>query len=393
MENVKSKSEGNTYYIYLSGHVDSTNAPLVEEEINNLKKKFLDKALIIDAENLEYLSSAGLRIILRLLKENPTLKLINVSSEVYEVLDMTGFTQLLPVEKAFRKVSVEGCEVIGQGANGFVYRIDADTIIKVYKNKDSLPDIKRETDLARKAFVLGIPTAIPYDVVKVNDSYGSVFELLNAKSFSKILSTEPNKLDECVKLYVDLLKKIHSTHVKKGDMPDMKVVGVNWVKYLKEYIENDKFNKLTNLINAIPDVDTMIHGDYHTKNVMMQNGEILLIDMDTISVGHPVFEIASMYLAFIGFGEIHHYEIDNFLGIPYDLAHEFFYKAMALYLNTNDKKVIDSVVDKGRVIGYTRIIRRTLRREDIKNEQTKNKVEYFIKQLYDVLDKVDNLEF
>lgn len=306
---------------------------------------------------------------------------------------MTGFTQMLPIEKAFREISIEGCEIIGQGANGFVYRIDRDTIIKVYKSKDALPDIKRETDLARKAFVLGIPTAIPYDVVKVDGGYGSVFELLNAKSFSKILSNEPERLDELVKVYVELLQKIHSTHVKEGDMPDMKEVVLNWVSFLKDYIDNDKFLKLERMVNEIPKVDAMMHGDYHTKNVMMQDGECLLIDMDTISVGYPIFEFASMYLGFMGFGELNHHQTESFLGIPSDLAKEFFYKSMALYLNTTDETRINDVIDKGRIAGYTRIIRRTIRREDINNKDTKEKLEHYRDELYDLLNKKDTLLF
>ena len=134
------------------------------------------------------------RIILRLKKNNASLKIINVSSDVYEIFEMTGFSEIMPIEKAYREFSVEGCEIIGQGANGKVYRIDPETIIKVYNNPDSLPDIKRERELARKAFVLGIPTAIPYDVVKVGDGYGSVFELLNAKSFAKQTGADEEKL-------------------------------------------------------------------------------------------------------------------------------------------------------------------------------------------------------
>ena len=86
------------------------------------------------------------------------------------------------------RYAAEGCEVIGEGANGIVYRTDPDTIVKVYKNHDALEEIHNERELARKAFVLGIPTAIPYDVVRVGEGYGSVFELLNAKSFAKIIT-------------------------------------------------------------------------------------------------------------------------------------------------------------------------------------------------------------
>ncbi len=393
MENIKGNLVDGVYELEFAGHIDSTNAGAVEEAINGLKPKFDGKDIVINAEHLEYISSAGLRVILRLLKEHPSLKIINVSNEVYDVFQMTGFTEMLPVEKAFREVSVEGCEVIGQGANGAVYRIDPEIIIKVYNNKDALPDIKRETDLARKAFVLGIPTAIPFDVVKVNHGYGSVFELLNAKSFSKILNDNPEKMDECVKMYVDLLKKIHSTHVKKGDMPDMKAVALNWAKFLKDYIPSDKYEKLLNLVQNVPERDTMIHGDYHTKNVMLQNGEILLIDMDTLSMGHPIFELASMFLGFIGFAEVTPENSVKFLGISRPIAIEFFSKAMAQYLGINDQKKIDEVLDKARVIGYTRVIRRSIRRHALDTAEGRAGVEHYTNELLPLLDKVDSLDF
>ncbi len=224
MTEVNFKMDNNVLTVFLCGHIDSANAAEVEANITAEREKTPSDNIIIDAEKLEYISSAGLRIILRIRKDMPDLKIINVSPEVYEILDMTGFTEMITVEKAYRVISVDGCEVIGQSANGKVYRIDRDTIVKVYLNPDSLPDIHRERELARKAFVLGIPTAIPYDVVRVGDGYGSVFELLNAKSFAKIIIEDPNRFDEVIEMSVDLLKKIHGTLVKPGDMPDMKEV-------------------------------------------------------------------------------------------------------------------------------------------------------------------------
>lgn len=72
------------------------------------------------------------------------------------------------------------------------------------------------------ALILGIPTAISYDVVKAGNCYGSVFELLNARSFAAILAKEPEKLDWCVAEYVKMLRLIHSTVVPAGKLPDVK---------------------------------------------------------------------------------------------------------------------------------------------------------------------------
>ena len=202
--------------ISLEGRIDSGNAAAVESEFNDVMKDKNPSAVILDAEGLDYISSAGLRIILRLRKNHPDLRIINVKSDVYEVFEMTGFTEMMTVEKAYRKVSIEGCEEIGRGANGSIYRIDSDNVVKVHNNPDALDEIQHEREVARLALILGIPTAISYDVVKVGDSYGSVYELLNAKSFSRILEKEPEKLDWCVEEYVDMLKRIHSTVVPEA---------------------------------------------------------------------------------------------------------------------------------------------------------------------------------
>ena len=149
----------------------------------------------------------------------------------------------------------------------------------------------------------------PFDVVKVGNSYGSVFELLNAKSFSKLIAAEPENRDRYIAEFVELLKRIHSTEVDPGEMEDMKAVALGWAKYLRGHLPEDQCDKLIALIEAVPERHTMIHGDYHTNNVEMQNGEVLLIDMDTLSYGHPVFELGSMYLGFVGFGSHGHGEV------------------------------------------------------------------------------------
>ncbi len=188
----------NKINITLSGRVDSSNAPDIEKEIWDSVDFNKCDGITVDAEDLQMISSAGLRVILKMRKLCEDFKVIGVSSDVYEVFDMTGFTEMMKVEKAYRKLSVEGCEILGEGSNGVVYRYDPEIVVKVYRNADALNEIERERKLARRALVLGIPTAIPFDIVKVGDTYGSVFELLNSKSSSKLISAEP----EIIEIYV-----------------------------------------------------------------------------------------------------------------------------------------------------------------------------------------------
>jgi uncharacterized protein (TIGR02172 family) len=313
---------------------------------------------------------------------------------VYNILDMTGFTDMMEVEKAYRVFSVEGCEVIGQGANGKVYRIDRDTIVKVYLNPDALPEIHRERELARTAFVVGVPTAIPYDVVRIEGGgYGSVFELLNATSFAKLLIRKEKPVDEVGKMSVELLKLIHSKTVKPDSMPDMRAVALNWAGFLKDYLPADQFEKLYSLVEAVPEDMHMMHGDYHIKNIMLQNGEVLLIDMDTLCHGHPVFELASMYNAYCGYCAMDHSIVESFLGIDYETACDFWKKSLQLYLGTEEEERFKEVEDKAKIIGYTRIMRREIRRNGLNTESGRALIDHCRKILGDLLPRVDTLLF
>lgn len=379
--------------IRLSGRIDSNNASEVEKDAMGLLTGSGASEVIIDAGDLEYISSAGLRVILRIRQMVKDVRITGVRPEVYEVLDMTGFTEMMSVEKAYRLVSVEGCEEIGRGANGTVYRIDQDNVVKVYNNPDALAEIQHEREVARLALILGLPTAISYDVVRVGAGYGSVFELLNATSFSKILANEPEKMDWVVREYVKLLKLIHGTVVPEGKLPDIKETVENWVDFLKDHLPEASWNKLKALVDAVPHDDHMIHGDYHTKNVVLQGDEVLIIDMDTLAVGHPIFEFASIYNSFQGYSEYDHSIIKDFQGFDYETATEFWYKVLAEYLGTQSKTKIHELEDKSRIVGYARMIRRSIRRHGLETEKGRAEIELWRSRLIELLERVDTLLF
>ncbi|MBP5610260.1 MAG: phosphotransferase, partial [Clostridia bacterium] len=342
--------------ISLSGRIDSANAAQHEADIPAQMDGKGDAPVILDASGLEYISSAGLRVILRLKKACPDLKITGVRPDVYEIFEMTGFTEMMTVEKAYRVVSVEGCEVIGEGANGKVYRIDGDNVVKTYKNADALNDIQHEREVARLALVLGIPTAISYDVVRVGDRYGSVFELLNAKSFAKILANEPERFDWCVEEYVGMLKKIHGTVVPAGKLPSAKEEVIKSVRRTKDLLPDGPGDKLVRLTEEIPDDDHMIHGDYHTKNIVLAGDEVLVIDMDTLSVGHPIFDLLHMYNAYAGYSENDPRVVLDFQGFSQQISHRFWHESLAAYIGTHDEQKIKEVDDKVRCLSYGYLI-------------------------------------
>ena len=389
--NVTYRVDKDILYIALEGRIDASNAAKAEEMIFDIKKEQEGKHTVIDAEGLEYISSAGLRVILRLRKEEPKLAIINVAPEVYEVFDMTGFTDMVTIEKAYQRMSVEGCEFIAKGANGAVYRYDDETILKTYFAKDALPEIKQERENARKAFVLGINTAIPYGIVRVDEGYGTVTELLNAESVTKLIRNNPEDLHQAAKYYIDMLKSIHAIQVEDGEVPDMKETALAWAEFVAPHLPADQGQKLRALIEAVPKQNTLMHGDYHTNNIMVQNGEPLLIDMDTLCMGHPVFELGSMFNAFLGYSELDHQVTVNFFGYTHETAEKFWDMALKMYLGTQDDEVCNTVAQKAMVIGYTRMLRRAIRRPE--EAESPAKIARCKEMLGVLLGKLDTLVF
>jgi uncharacterized protein (TIGR02172 family) len=276
----------------IKGKIDSTNAPEFEKEI------MATLPTEIDAAELEYISSAGLRVLMKLRKAVGDVTVCNVSPEVYEIFDVTGFTSILTVKKALREISVEGCELIGEGGNGAVYRLDEDKIVKVYKAKIDvlgLEEINREREYARTAFMNGIPSVIAYDMVKVGDSYGVVFEMLNSDTLGHAMRDNPEKLSEYTDQYVELAKKLHTTELPEGSVERTQAVYHRNIANLTEWCSDEEIALMHSIVDAIPEANTVIHNDFHPGNIMINDGELVLIDMPMISQGPPICDLVATY--------------------------------------------------------------------------------------------------
>jgi anti-sigma B factor antagonist len=99
MFNIKAELTGTTLSIALEGVLDTQAAPKLEELIN---EKIADATEVkFDLVNLEYLTSAGLRVLLTAQQEmedkDGLMTLSNVNDEIMEIFDMTGFTDVLTI--------------------------------------------------------------------------------------------------------------------------------------------------------------------------------------------------------------------------------------------------------------------------------------------------------
>lgn len=354
---MKAVDHGAETVICLEGRIDSNNAPDIEKEISEILCDRNDNKVSIDAEKLAYISSAGLRVLLKIRNQlGYPIEIRNASRDVYDIFETTGFTELFTVKKAYRSIHVDGMEVIGRGFFGTVYRIDEETIVKVYQGEDSIPIIENEKKMAQKAFLSGIPTAISYDIVKVGDNYGSVFELLHAKSFNELVQRGEMPLTEIVTKYMDLLKKVHGTTLPYGEFPSYRERYLDHLNVIAEYLTDAQIQKLRKLLTDMPEEHTVVHGDVQMKNVMLVENEPMLIDMDTLGLGNPVFELAGLYVAYKLFEEDEPNNSMEFLGLPKKQVDELWDLIVDTYFDSKDSEEKKEITDRIALVGAVRFL-------------------------------------
>lgn len=327
--------------IAIDERIDSTNATKLGEALEGIRQENPEYRMILDVEEMPYISSAGLRVLLSLRKEQGGLKLVNVSSEIYEILEVTGFSQILDVQKALRKVSIEGCRFIGKGAFGSVYQLDGDTVVKVYHDGASVEEVKQEQEYSKKAFLSGIPTAIPFDIVDCNGCYGLVYELIDAKTLSGTIRENSDNLDEYARKWAELLKALHAAELEKGALIDVKDIFHDWISKSSIYYSEKEIEQMHALIDRIPDRNCIVHGDAHVKNIMMQKDELVLIDMASICVGHPIFDLSGIYMSHMMAGP----DCEVTLGLPQEICETMFIKMVHYYFDVPESESIEQILN------------------------------------------------
>ena len=104
---------GSEVIISFAGHLDTATSAEANAKINReLDKAGVIDVLTIDASRLEYISSSGLRILLSLAKRHKNFCVTDVQPQVYEVLETTGFTKIMKVERAMRILSINCKQII-----------------------------------------------------------------------------------------------------------------------------------------------------------------------------------------------------------------------------------------------------------------------------------------
>lgn len=312
------RHDGQLSVVELTGSINSGNAHEFEDALSGEPSS--EEGVIIDAGGLEYISSAGLRVLLAAKKrcKGKIFRVVNVNDEVMNVFDVTGFSEIMDISRAVRQLSVEGCDRIGAGACGEVFRLDDETIIKLYYPRVKKEEIEQEKALAKKAFVMGVPTAISYDIVEADGRTGVVYELIKSKTIGELIRGDEDHLEEYVDMYAAVCRQIHGIEAEPGQLPSFKDINRSDIPNVTGITEEERVY-LHRFLDLIPDRMNCLHGDLNINNIMVQNGECCLIDMGEFSTGTPMFDLSRILFS-MEFAGAAKGEFNSFYKLPQDIV-------------------------------------------------------------------------
>lgn len=188
----------------------------------------------------------------------------------------------------------------GEGANGasFNHKTDPSIMMKLYFRNYEAAAL--ELELAKKVYVLGIPTPEPGDLVTDGERVGIRFRrLIGKRSYSRACGDEPERAEEYGAEFARLSKKLHSIHVDVTQFESCKQ------RYYKMLADNPDFTpeqkqKIHDYIAAVPDTDTALHGDLQFGNGIFTEKDGVrtpyFIDLGDFCYGNPMFDVGMVYL-------------------------------------------------------------------------------------------------
>lgn len=203
------------------------------------------------------------------------------------------------LEKDYRKS--------GEGANGDSYDCLADenVMLKMYNKSYPVKLIEEELDVARKVYGLGIPSPEPGCMVTDGDRIGIRFKrIVGKRSFARMISQEPERLEEYTREFARYCKRLHSTPCPDGMFPNAKEQFRYFLNYDKVFNAEEKAF-MNDFIDMIPDCNTAVHGDMHIGNListlpagapLSQEHTVNFIDLGLFACGCPLLDIGMLQI-------------------------------------------------------------------------------------------------
>lgn len=365
MQYIRSKDD-DCYMILLPAKLEKEDTTKFIDETIKLCKKDIDNNgwIFLDAKQLNDYTVSGIKELRRLHDITNNVIVLNLSNDMYDLFSNIGYVDIFYTYKEFKQFKLNNAERVGGGMNGDVYRISDDKAIKVYSEKVSLYEIIKEERITRWAFEAGLPTSCTLGLVKVEDKVALLYEYTNIKGVAKYIVDDPEHFDEYIKDYANFLKKIDTIKADTNFLPSKKKEFLSYLKDISDEIDEEHYQKLTRIINSIPEGNTIVHGDAHARNIRYSKNGLRVIDLGDLGYGDPIFELVALYATYVGYRKISTKDVVKIGNENYQKIWDSLFPNMYPELSKNELEKKENYLA---ALAYTRILRHCINYNELKD--------------------------
>lgn len=190
-------------------------------------------------------------------------------------------------------------DLVGTGRTADVVALDRTRVVKWFQPSVSDASIRREATNASVAAELGVPTPAVYREVEHDGRRGVVFERVRGTTLADDLLAHPWRVVGWARRFADLHRRIHAA--TPGDRETGSGDSVTDVPRLKPRLRgrieavdlpSSTCRRALDVLDALPDGETLCHGDFHPENALVGEGGLTIIDWLDATTGHPAADVA-----------------------------------------------------------------------------------------------------
>ena len=199
-------------------------------------------------------------------------------------------------EQNYELINLEDYIQTGEGGTALTYNHkDGKTLAKLFMPGMGAETAEREFLVNKTVYEMGILTPKPLRLVTDGTRFGAEYELVpNKRSFTRIISQEPEQLEPLSLRFAGLALEIHRTPADTTRLPSMKeLIRAQIVRY--KDIPDDIREAALQFLAAAPDPTTCLHGDLHIGNIITDGERTLWIDVGDFAYGAPEWDLCMMY--------------------------------------------------------------------------------------------------
>lgn len=248
------------------------------------------------------------------------------------------------MNKEVQRIDLNNYVQTGEGGTALTYNHkDGKTLAKLFLASIAAENAIREFRTSQVVYESGLPTPKPIRLITDGTRFGAEYELIQPKrSFTRIISQEPEQLVPLSQRFVVLAKQLHQTPADTTRLPDMRELAGTWIDRLADFPDELK-RRFHRFIDTVPSTPTCLHGDLHIGNIITDGSRDLWIDVGDFAYGVPEWDLGMMYYS-------SHFlspeRADNIFHLDNDTLRAHWDAFATVYYGTDSKEALDAEVRK-----------------------------------------------